>query len=835
MVFKTVGDAFCAVFGDPEDAIASAVDAQRALAAEAWPTDIGALAVRMALHAGAAEERDGDYFGPVVNRVARLLAAGHGGQVLLSAVVEGLVAGGIPVGVRLLDLGEHRLKDLARPERIFQVVASGLSGSFPPPRTLDRVLGNLPIQLTSFVGRERELADLEERIGRERLVTLTGAGGAGKTRLALALAAGIADRFPDGAWFVDLAPLTDPERVADAVGEVLGARNLPCRPTGAALAEHVRRRRMLVVLDNCEQVVTGAAAVAATLVSAGPGVTVLATGREPLAVTGELVVPLAPLASPTAVPDAGDEAALARFAELDAVRLFAERAAAAAPSFRVTSANAAAVADICRRLDGIPLALELAAARVRGLSPEEIARRLDQRFGLLTGGARDRLPRQQTLRGAIDWSYEPLPELERLVLQRMSVFAGAIPLAAVEAVAGSGDIAYIADVAVVDAVSALVAKSLVVTQDHLGDTRYRLLETIRAYAAEKLAAGEGEGAARQRQLAWYRSLAAQARIARPDAEFTRWRERFGPLRDDLAGAVTWALAQPGGAATAAEVVAAAWWLVVWVRPMFALVERVFDAADAQGLADGQPMLVWLAASGYHHAHHWPEAAALSDRAVRLALARGDRALESWARQDLAAALFNLGDTAAARREAEAAVQLRRGLGDDLELSIALTTLGEVERGAGDLSAALRHNEDALALLSSAPLPSIDEGWLRHNTGQLLLQAGQVEAGRGHLLSAIGLFRRDPHDPVGIASCLAGLAGVAAAQGDGRRAARLLGAAAHLLDDEGVPLERCDEADRARHEAATRALLDGAEWEAAFEQGWVLSRDEAMAAAIEESP
>lgn len=512
-VFKTIGDAFCATFKAPAPALAAALEAQRAMATEPWPAETP-IRVRMALHAGAAEERDGDWFGPTVNGVARLLAVGHGGQTLLSQAAADLAPELLPRGASLLDLGSHRLRDLALPVRVYQLVHPDLDAKFPSLKSLEGRPHNLPIQLTSFVGRERELAEVLAQLAEARLLTLTGPGGSGKTRLALQAASERVPELPDGAWLVDLAPVADGNLVAAATADALGLREEPGRPLDETLRNWLAPRELLLVLDNCEHVVEAAARLAGGLLGACPKLRILATSREPLRVVGEVVR----TASTMTLPDApalerGGAEALSAVLASEAGQLFAERAAAAHAGFALTTENAAAVGAICRRLDGIPLALELAAARVRALAPAAMLERLDERFRLLAGGSRTALPRQQTLRATIDWSYDLLDPPEPVAFARLAAFRGGWSLEAAEQVAaGEG----LADWEVLDALIRLVEKSLVVTGEE--ERRYRYLETVRAYAAERLAeSGEGDTVAAQHRAHYLaRTEALQARFEAGD-------------------------------------------------------------------------------------------------------------------------------------------------------------------------------------------------------------------------------------------------------------------------------------------------------------------------------
>src|SRR5688572_27342160 len=475
-VVKMLGDGVHAAFTDPVSAIEATVDLQTSLAASEPEGEVP-LRVRCGLHAGVVEARDGDFFGSPVNRAARIMGAAHGGQTLLSAAVADLVGQRLPPGVALKDLGAVRLKDLARPERVFQLVHPKLRAQFPALRSLESTPNNLPQQVTPLIGRERELSEVKALLGTTRLVTLLGTGGIGKTRLALHAAAELLDENPDGVQFVDLAPLSDAHLVPETVASVLGIKEDPGQAVIAALARYVSDRRMLLVLDNCEHLLRACADIATHLLKAGAQLRILAASREPLRVTGETVYAVPALDVP------GEDASVTpqMLESCEATRLFITRARASDARFGVTDRNAAAIADICRRLDGIPLAIELAAARVRTLTPEAICARLSDRFRLLARGDATALPRQQTLRALIDWSHELLSQPERVLLRRLAVFAGGWSLETLEAVAAGGDID---EREIVELNSLLVDKSIV-AMDANG-SRYRLLDTVRDYAREHL-------------------------------------------------------------------------------------------------------------------------------------------------------------------------------------------------------------------------------------------------------------------------------------------------------------------------------------------------------------
>lgn len=532
-VFKIVGDAFYAAFPNAHNALKAALAAQRALHTEAWGETV--IKVRMALHTGTVEIRDGDYFGPTLNRVALLMSSGHGGQTLVSSITRELVQRQLPPGVVLQDMGELSLRDLVRPERIYQLNAEGLPTDFPPLKTLDAFRTNLPVQLTSFIGREKEIAAVKELVTKNRLVSLTGSGGAGKTRLSLQVVVDLLESFPDGVWFVELAPLSDPALVPQTIISALAIRDEGSRLPLAILEDYLRTRVALLVLDNCEHVIAAAAQLAESMLMACTGLHILTSGREALGIAGEVAYRVPSLSTPDPRRMQGAES----LGQFEAARLFIERAQAALPIFTVTNENAYAVAQVCARLDGIPLAIELAAARIKVLKVEQIAERLDDCFRLLTGGSRTALPHHQTLRAMIDWSHDLLPEPERVLLRRLSVFSGGWTLEAAEMVCqGQG----IPDYDVLEPLMQLVNKSLVIMDaDEAAEARYRLLETVRRYAHEKLTeAGEGI-ALRNRHLEYFMGLAERAEPELVKSKVVEWVKRLEIELDNIRAALKWSL------------------------------------------------------------------------------------------------------------------------------------------------------------------------------------------------------------------------------------------------------------------------------------------------------
>ena len=524
-VVDTQGDALFVAFARARDALVAAIEVQRAIHGFSWPEDTSIL-VRMGLHTGEPLSAATGYVGMDVHRAARICVAGHGGQILLSMVTRELIADDLPEGVSLQDLGEHRLKDLARPQHLFQVVAPGLRANFPPLKSLDSLPNNLPIQLTSFIGREREMSEVKRLLATTRLLTLTGAGGAGKTRLLLQVAAELLEEFIDGVWLVDLASLSQPDLVPQTVASAVSLREQPGCQMIETLSDFLRRKSLLLLLDNCEHLVSACAQVTHTLLRACPCLRILATSRERLGVAGETAwrVPSLSLPDPQRLPS------LECLTEYEAIRLFLERAVAVLPTFAATNQNAQWIAGICHQLDGMPLAVELAAARVNTLSPEQIATRLGGRFRLLTGGSRTDLPRHQTLRGAMDWSYDLLSEKEKVLLRRLSVFAGGWTLEAAEEVcSGEGLEAH----EVLDLLAHLVEKSLVVAEQPRS-ARYRLLETVRQYARERLLeAGESDELRARHRDSFNRQAEA------PEPTLDAWLQRIETEHDNMRAVLEW--------------------------------------------------------------------------------------------------------------------------------------------------------------------------------------------------------------------------------------------------------------------------------------------------------
>ncbi len=690
-VVKMTGDGMYAAFVDPADALRATLALQSALADPANTHGI-ALRVRCGVDIGVVERRDNDFFGSVVNRAARIMSSAHGGQILLSQAVANLLIRRLPDGVELLDLGSIRLRDLSQPERVYQVAHPSLRRSFPALRSLLAAPNNLPQQVTSFVGREGPMAETKAMLANARLLTLLGMGGLGKTRLALQVAADVIDDYPDGVWFVELAPLADGQRVALAVASALGVKEEPGHPVQDALAKYVEDRKLLLVLDNCEHLLDACAALVASLLQAGPRLKLLATSREPLRAAGEVTYHVPALA----VPELHRAPPLEALTQYDSVRLFNDRAAAMMPDFRLTDGNATAVAAICHCLDGIPLALELAAARVRNLPVETIAERLSDRFRVLTGGSRTVLPRQQTLRACIDWSYNLLTEAERALLRSMAVFAGGFSLEGAEVV-GAGPEIDSADI--LELLTQLVDKSLV--EFDAKRNRYRLLETVRQYAHELLLVSEEqEEAARTRHLDFYLALVGEAdgKLYGPDQG--DWLARLDEERENLLAAHAWCGLADARADSGLRLLLAV--QLYWMRRgMLRLGHQVtveaLERPAARARSFARCRALYAAGNLGRAMGRYDEAQVYVEESLAIGRELGDR-------QRIAAALVLLGtifsekgELAEARSCFEESLALAEALGDSLRVTNALGSLGRLCNTEGDADAAEVFFERSLAL------------------------------------------------------------------------------------------------------------------------------------------
>lgn len=835
-IFKTLGDGFCALFERAADAIAAAVAAQRAISAEDWSA-VGGLTIRIALHSGEAEQRDSDFFGPAVNRVARLLAAAHGGQIVLSRAAADAVRPSLPRDTECRPLGTFTLKDLHAPERIYQLVVPGLAADFKALRTLEAVPNNLPVQSTTLVGRRSDIAAVSDMLRRAHLVTIAGPGGAGKTRVALQCAADAIDRVEHGAWFVDLAPIVDESLVPATVLAALDVGAAPEGREAAVLIEHLRSREVLLLIDNCEHVIRAAASLVAEILKRCPRVTVLATSREVLHVAGEHVYRLGPL-------------------ELDdAAELFSQRAAAVAPDFDA-SEHADVIRRICTRLDDIPLAIELAAARARSLTVAQIDARLEERFRLLVGGARTALPRQQTLAALIEWSYDLLTEEEQTLLRRTSVFHGSFSLQAATAVCAATREPD--EYLTLDLLTSLADKSLVTTLDSQG-VRYRFLETIRDYAAGKAVQANESGGMAQRH-AFYFAREAESAFREFDSHASAdWLQRLSPDLDNFRAALRWAFDRPEEAARAAQMSADC-------APMFMRLQlfgeglRWCESGRAVGSPDVAGRIEYVASMLHNNAEEHRRALECAERAVEAYRRSGERRGLVRALSQTAQLSARAGRFEEARKSADDAVRNARELGDPQVLAVVLrrcafslapaeietarALFGEaiaVARAAGESEEACRILEwwaereaaagafERAMQLASEGLTCADRGsrmCLDSNIAGYALACGQVENAGTHARSALALALELRHRP-GTAIALAYYA-PCHAERDPEQAAQLFGYANARMDElEWQP----QPSDRIAIDTASRLIEervpDGA-FEELFARGSSMNEEEALA-------
>ena len=859
-VFKTVGDAFCVAFTGAPDAIAAAVEAQRAIAEEDHGS-VGGIHVRMGMHTGNADERGGDYFGPAVNRVARLMSVGHGGQILVSDSTRVLVRGDLPPEAALVDLGSHRLKDLAQPEHIWMLSAPGLRSQFPALTSLDSFPNNLPVQFTTFRGREGDLEDLKPLLDEHRLVTIHGPGGMGKTRLALQAGAEVLEQYPDGVWLADLASLRYPELASSVVSKALSVSQFHDRSVDDAIVAALKRKKMLLIFDNCEHVIEDAAKLADTILKQCPDVHILATSRQALQVTGEEVVRLQPLGVPELRADVTAENATS----FPAIALFIDRATAVNKSFTVDDDSAHTIGEICRHLDGLPLAIELAAARVKVLSLESVAQRLDRRFNLLTGGDRTAAARQRTLSALIDWSYELLTPQEQTIFCRASIFAGGFSLEGAEAVcAGEG----IEESDVLDLLASLADKSLLVAETSQRSERYRLLESIRVYGSEKLeAAGEVERLTRL-HADYFRGVATTADRSFGSKPDQVWLEPLEAEVDNFRTVLEWALG-PGNEAALGGIIAASlerlwreggleaegrgwirnaqghidenvdvavaarlWRALAWLTSGKQCLEAAERACalyeklgDGRGLAHALNVYAWA----LYHAGRPNEAAVANDRALGWFREYSDKRNVATCLRQQANIAEEQGDAAAARDLYKQALTVFKALGVQSSIAIVLASIAELEFNEGNPAEALRCVTEALEL-----------GAWGKNATHLAIYNANCAAYR-IALATLGTARDAARDAVHwaqeaknelvLADAIHHLGLIAALGGDPKKAARLSGYSDAKYAELGELRESTEMWSYNQLKAALAERLDKDAIETLRAEGTTLSLDQAVAEAL----
>jgi predicted ATPase/class 3 adenylate cyclase len=814
------GDSVFAVFATPVAAVSAALAAQRALAAADWPDGVE-VRVRIGLHTGEGILGGHSYVGLDVHRAARISAAGHGGQILVSDATEALISRTLPEGVTVRDLGEHRLKDLDHAEHLFQVAAAELPQDFPPVRSLDVHPTNLPDQLTSFIGRAREVARVKELLVETRLLTMTGPGGTGKTRLAIQAAAALLDEFADGCFFVPLSPISDPSLLLSTIARVLGVQEAGDRPITETLNEYLEPKEILLVLDNFEQILE-AGPMVGDLLSHNPRLKFVVTSRAVLHVHGEHEFPVPPMA----LPEPGEHPTAESLGQYEAVALFIQRARAMRPDFDVTNENAPAVAEICARLDGLPLAIELAAARVKFLDPEDILARLSDRLALLRGGAKDLPTRQQTLRDAIAWSYDLLDEDERALFRLFSVFPGGWTLDAAEAVIAS-------DMDVFEGVASLADKSLVRRLPQTGgDGRFSMLMTIREFAWEQLLSSPEADEVRRRHAEFFQALAEEAEPNLTGLEHMRWLDLIDRDHDNIRAALRWSI-EKDQAEVGLRIGGALWrfWHLrghftegrAWMNELLALPSaQLRSAARAKGLNGVAGLVYWQGDYGLA-SQHWSES------------------LDIWKelgdQHQIAEVLYSLAYIATIEADFPRALglfdestALFREVGDLRGEGNALMSRGMGHQLAGDLDAAAVAIKAALPLVEAAG----DTFGIANAVGMLGRLASEqrtFDEARGYTVKALELFR-SLGDMSGIAFTLDDLAAVEIGQQRFERAIVLTAAAETVRDSLGgaaptalvvIPDAR----------GAARGTLDDEAIEAAWARGKAMTLEQALAFALEE--
>jgi predicted ATPase/class 3 adenylate cyclase len=822
----TQGDGFLIAFHSARNAVMAAVTGQRALISHAWK-DGAALQVRMGLHAGEPTTVFGEYMGLDVHRSARICSAGHGGQILLSEAVKALVEARLPADTTLRDLGTHRLRDLQRPERLFQAIHPDLPEDFPPLRSLTARPNNIPLPLSSFIGREREIQEAKDVAARTRLLTLTGPGGVGKTRLALQLAADILTDFEDGVWWVELGALSDSALVAQAVAKTIGLTEAPHVSPVRMLINALFAKSTLLILDNCEHLIGACAHLAETLLRACPNLKIMTTSREPLTISGEVIYVVPPFMT----PDLKLVPPLASLRNYEAVRLFIDRAAAHTPGFTLVEDNALAIAHACHRLDGIPLAIELAAARVKALPVELIVKRLDERFQILTTGTRTALPQHQTLQATMDWSHDLLSEKERVLFRRLAVFAGSFTLEAAEALCAGGAVD---GKDVLDLLSQLVSKSLVIAGRTHREARYRLLETVRQYSQGKLDQLRETVSTRERHRAYFLRVAETAEPKLRGPEQAASFELLESDHDNLRSALTWA-EESGDTDSTLRLCGVLWWFW-YVRGYHREGRKWLEDGLENGRA-APPVLLARAhgGAGYLAIDQGDYDAALSHLEESLSMHRalGDKAGVAESLHGLGRVAWRRGDFDRAATFYEEALLLRQDLGPTPIVGLVLNSLATLTMARGDLARAASLLRESLAVnreIGNRRGMAVATG----NLGTVALRLAQyVEA--GPLLKEALALRSELGDKRGIVSELVELGLLRGAQRQAVRAARILGAAEALGDAIGAPLSASEYAvaDYDRYVALVNADLGPEAFATAWTDGRAMTLERALEYAITE--
>jgi predicted ATPase/class 3 adenylate cyclase len=849
-VIKTTGDGVHAVFTTALDAINASIAAQNNFLK---PLGEIQIKVRMGMHTGEAELRDGDYYGGTLNRAARIMGVAYGGQILLSSITAALVREHLPENTALLDLGEQRLKNLSRAENIFQLNAPGLPSEFPPLQSLNTIPNNLPTQLTSFIGRDKEKAEIKVLLDSARLVTLMGSGGTGKTRLSIEVGTQELDSFPNGVWLLELAPLTDPEQIIPALAQILGLQELPSVSLNSLVIDYLRNKKALLILDNCEHLIEACAHLADDLLHHCAGLKILASSREALGIAGEMAYSTPSLA------------------DAESTQLFVERACAANSSFRLTEGNASSVTQICSRLDGIPLAIELAAARTKLLSPEQIASRLDDRFRLLVGGSRTALPRQQTLRALIDWSYDLLSDEEKALLRTASVFVGGWALEALEAVSDGPN--------VLENLEQLMNKSLVRTEELEGGMRFSMLETIRQYAREKLFDAQQVVVARDRHFVYFNDLSERLWDAFRSAGILAWRDRAELEAENMRSALEWGLENHLDEAIrlAANYCLVSDWFSnqrLGITMVKSVIEKVQSLPPLEGKANIQRQTLLVRAffaqglielsRGY-----LPLSTQALQEAISISRVIGEKRLlgyslellytvstfindpageeaayeglhifteevdDHWglgmAYQNMARIAISKGDQEEKQKYLAKFSELRREAPVSFQTGLFLLGLGRSEIEHGDYESARQLFEDAQDVFTQLRI----KNYLLAGKSQL----GHIARYTGDLDGAKSIYRetilgwQDIGNRGAVAHELESFASIAIAEENPQRALKLLGAAESQRERSGSPMTDFERIEYDRDVAHARSLLEETESDRLWAEGRSLKMEQAIEFAL----
>ena len=865
-VFKTLGDGFAVAFASPVDALKASLESQRTLQKEDWGTT--PIKVRMGLHTGEAEQRDNDYFGRPLNRSARLMSAGHGGQILISSATRDLLQGQMPSGISVKDMGKRSLKDLVRPENIFQVIADDLPTDFPPLKTLDGFRHNLLVQLTSFVGREKELSKVQQLLLENRLITLKGPGGVGKTRLSIQVAAEMLDTFVDGVWFIDLATITDPALILQTILNTIElnveAGHVPLN----VLIDFLQAKRSLLVFDNCEHLIDASAHLAEKLLQSSDKLKILATSRERIGIMGEVIFELQPLST----PGLDSSLSIDEVIQFEAIQLFTERAANALPDFSLSEENLGSLISICQRLDGIPLAIELAAAWVNILTGEQIAKRLDDSFRLLTSGSRTALPRQQTLYALIDWSYNLLGDSEKRLLNRLSTFAGGWDLEAAEGIcSGSG----IEKHEILGLLSQLVSKSLVVFNGERGlDARYNLLVTIQQYALEKLAeTGEDEAITTQ-YLSYYQNLTDSAALHLRGGNQQYWFKKLSVEHDNLQYALE--KCQSGRHFTEiglriAGNLAWFWYVRGYLKEGHYRLEKLLDfthdiedqAAHAKALfgisllnammgnlpyaeeqiekslmiaeeIDHKEMIIdgYIAGGLIEYLKRHKSTSAFKNLEKALLLCKEINYSwgigEAW---HIMAHFYVLeGDLSKAASTFEKSIQAMRELGDEYSMSHPLNDLGRIVREQGNNQAALDLFEES-RMISQKMGSKWGIALTLGDLGKIALEQKEFSAAIDYLTESV-LLAHDLGDKIRIIGSLSFLGLAVEASGQVETFAKIQGAYDAFMEKHNISLSPGDEKSYKELFAAVREKIDDDTFNLWWNEGRLLSIEQAIQLVIQ---